>query len=142
MTRALVAAILVVATLVAGALIFGAASEEPAALGPGPVTVELGIHHSRFSWDRIDVRPGTTVRFVVTNDDPIPHELIAGGDVVHDRHAAGTEVEHGTVPGEVSLPPGATGVTELAFDRPGTFRFACHLPGHLAYGMSGEVVVG
>ena len=110
-------------------------------LGPGPVTVELAIDHSRFSVERIVVRPGSLVRFVVSNDDPIGHELVVGDDDVHARHATGTEAAHPPVPGEVSLRPGEVGVTVVRFDAPGTYRFACHLPGHLAYGMEGEVVV-
>ena len=118
-----------------------ASSEADERLGPGLVTVEVGIEHSRFSTDELHVRPGTVVRFVVRNDDPIPHELIVGGDEVHERHAAGTEAFHPPVPGEVSVGPGETGLTVYEFDEAGTFRFACHLPRHLEYGMEGEVVV-
>ena len=110
-------------------------------LGPGEVSVELGIEHSRFSFDRLQVRPGTTVRFRVRNTDPIGHELIVGDDEVHRRHATGTEALHPPVPGEVSVGPHETGLTTYAFDEPGTVDFACHLPGHLGYGMKGVVVV-
>jgi hypothetical protein len=56
------------------------ASAEPAdrTLGPGTVTVEIEIRHSRFIVDDLAVRPGTDVRFVVHNRDPIRHELIVG----------------------------------------------------------------
>ena len=111
------------------------------ALGPGSVTVDLSIDHSRFSAERVVVRPGSQVRFVVTNDDPIGHELIVGDDDVHARHATGTEPAHPPAHGELSLRPGEVGQTVVRFDVPGTYRFACHLPGHLAYGMEGEVVV-
>lgn len=110
-------------------------------LGPGEVSVELGIEHSRFSFDRLQVRPGTTVRFQVRNTDPIAHELIIGDDEVHHRHAIGTEALHAPVPGEVSVGPHETGLTTYTFDQPGTVLFACHLPGHLGYGMKGVVVV-
>ena len=120
----------------------GTAAGERHPLGPGPATVELDIHHSRFSQERVDIRPGTVLRFVVTNGDPILHELVVGDDAVHARHATGTEAAHPAVPGEVSVRPGEVGETTLRFDQPGTFAFACHLPGHLRYGMHGEVVVG
>lgn len=45
-------------------------------LGPGLVTVRMGIHHSAFSRSVIRVEPGTLVRFVVVNGDPIAHELV------------------------------------------------------------------
>jgi uncharacterized cupredoxin-like copper-binding protein len=110
-------------------------------LGPGNVTVELAVRHSRFLPDRLAVAEGTTVRFVVANEDPIDHELIVGGPDVHARHETGTEAEHGAVPGEVSVPAGTTRETTFRFDDAGTVRFACHLPKHLDYGMKGEVAV-
>jgi uncharacterized cupredoxin-like copper-binding protein len=120
----------------------GAATSDGPSLGPGPATVAIDIHHSRFSRERINLEPGTLLRFVVTNDDPIVHELVVGDETVHARHAAGTEAVHPPVPGEVTVRPGEVGVTSMRFDHPGTFVFACHLPGHLRYGMHGEVVVG
>jgi uncharacterized cupredoxin-like copper-binding protein len=110
-------------------------------LGPGEVTVELGIEHSRFSFDRLEVRPGTTVRFEVRNTDPIAHELIVGDHGVHRRHATGTEAFHPPVPGELSVGPHEAGSTTFTFDAPGTVVFACHLPGHLDYGMVGDIVI-
>ena len=112
-----------------------------AVLGPGEVSVELAIEHSRFGFDRLHVRPGTTVRFEVRNTDPIGHELIVGDEAVHRRHTTGSEASHPPVPGELSVGPHETGSTTYAFDEPGTVVFACHLPGHLDYGMKGEVVV-
>ena len=48
---------------------------------------------------------------------------------------------HPPVPGEVSVGPNATASTIYVFDEPATVEFACHLPGHLAYGMRGEIEV-
>ena len=145
MKRPLAVAIAVVTAAAAtatGYAVDARASSEPEEhLGPGLVTVEMGIEHSRFSTDELHVRPGTVVRFVVRNDDPIPHELIVGGDDVHARHAKGTEAFHPPVPGEVSVGPGETGLTVYEFDEAGSFQFACHLPRHLEYGMEGQVVV-
>ena len=112
-----------------------------AALGPGEATVMLEIDDSRFSTDRVVVRPHTEVRFVVVNNDPINHELIVGGPDVHDRHRDGKEQEHPPVPGEVSVGPDEVASTTYHVGESGTVEFACHLPGHLAYGMVGEVVV-
>jgi plastocyanin len=108
-------------------------------LGPGPVTVDLRIEHSRFVPDRVLVRPGTLVTFRVRNRDPIGHELIVGGPDVHRRHESGHEAFHPPVPGEVSVPAGTTAATTLPIED--TVVFACHLPGHLAYGMRGRVEV-
>ena len=118
-----------------------ASGSDDGTLGPGRATVELGIEHSTFSTDRIVVEAGTTLTFAVDNGDPIGHELIVGPPEVHARHESGTEAAHAPVPGEVTVPALAQASTTYAFDDPGTFTFACHLPGHVAYGMVGEVVV-
>lgn len=138
---------LAAAAIVAGAVTAGGyavaagGSDRGEALGPGEATVMLEIDDSRFSTDRIVVRPGTDLRFVVVNDDPIDHELIVGGPEVHQRHQDGKEKEHPPVPGEVSVGPGEIVTTTYHLHDPGTVTFACHLPGHLAYGMVGEIVV-
>jgi uncharacterized cupredoxin-like copper-binding protein len=114
-------------------------SEEP--LGPGRASLNLDIEHSRFSEDRIRVRRGTTLRIVVDNGDPIGHELIVGPPEVHARHAEGTEATHDPVPGEVTAPALRRVETTYTFDELGSVTFACHLPGHVAYGMVGEFEV-
>jgi uncharacterized cupredoxin-like copper-binding protein len=118
-------------------------NDDPAedALGPGTVTVELELHHSRFRPARLRVVEGTTVRFVVHNTDPIDHELIVGDDAVHRRHEQGSEPFHEPKPGEVSVLAGETGETTYHFSERGTVVMACHLPRHLTYGMRGEVEV-
>jgi uncharacterized cupredoxin-like copper-binding protein len=136
----------VVVAVVFGAVLIGghavARPGEPTSevRGPGEVTVTLTIHHSRFSPDHLQVRPDTTVRFVVRNNDPINHELIIGDDGVHRRHEAGTEPVHPPRPGEVSVAAGTTAETTFHF-RSASVLYACHLPGHFRYGMSGLVDV-
>jgi uncharacterized cupredoxin-like copper-binding protein len=105
------------------------------------VTVEVRVDHSLFDTTEIRVVEGTRLRFVVANGDPINHELIVGGPEIHPRHANGTEAEHPSMPGEVSVGPNDTSITTQRFDEPGRFEFACHLPGHYEYGMHGVVVV-
>jgi uncharacterized cupredoxin-like copper-binding protein len=110
--------------------------------GTGAVTVVLDIEHSRFLPERVGVAAGTEVTFVLRNGDPIGHELIVGDDALHELHESGTHASHGARSGEVSVAPGAEARTTVSFDEEGRVRFACHLPGHVAYGMEGEVVVG
>jgi uncharacterized cupredoxin-like copper-binding protein len=136
------------ALVVAGATAAGAyattgnaqAAPDPV-LGPGLVTVDVDIHYSRFSFSTLRVHQGTLVRFLVHNGDPIHHEFIVGDAAVHLRHERGTESTHPPVPGEVSVAPDDVGETFYRFDTAGRFEFACHLPGHLAYGMKGWVRV-
>jgi uncharacterized cupredoxin-like copper-binding protein len=137
----LVLAVTASVTGVGYALDASAANPEMVPLGPGDVTVEIDIHHSRFQPDRLAVVVGTRVRFLVVNDDPIHHELITGGPEVHIRHAKGTEAEHPSIPGEVTVSPNGMAITTFTFDEAGTFEFACHLPGHYEFGMRGVIEV-
>ena len=110
MKRAAVASVaaIVVALAVLGggyAVAGTAGADSKPALGPGLVTVDIGIRYSKFSLSALEVRPGTTVRFLVHNDDPIHHEFIVGDAAVHARHAQGSEAVHPPVPGEVSVEP-------------------------------------
>ena len=146
MTRALaIAAALAVAVAAAAATVLDGVGASPrAAVGPGTVTVDVGIEHSRFSLagpGELRVRRGTTVRFVVRNDDPIAHELIVGGPDVHLRHADGHEASHPPVAGEVSVPADGRASTTYVFHAPGPVEYACHLPRHYQYGMHGIVEV-
>lgn len=141
--RLIVAAALATTVVVTG-VGYGVASglENPkATLGPGDVTVEIGIEYSQFLPERLTVTEGTRVRFLVVNGDPIHHEFITGGRDVHLRHANGTEAEHPSRPGEVSVEPNGRAMTTFTFDQPGVYEFACHLPGHYEYGMRGEIEV-
>jgi uncharacterized cupredoxin-like copper-binding protein len=124
-----------------GAAVSAAGDADAAPLGPGVVRVEVGIHHSRFDLGELRVREGTLLEVVVRNDDPIDHELVIGDAAVHARHRDGTERRHPPVPGEVSVAPGDTAMTFVELDEPGTVAYACHLPGHVAYGMAGEIQV-
>ena len=141
--RWLAASAAVAAGVAAAGFVVAAAGTEdrPDPLGPGDVTVELRVDHSLFEQTEIRVVEGTRLRFVLDNHDPINHELIVGGPEVHARHARGSEPRHPSVPGEVSVGPNEVGVTTLRFDEPGTYEFACHLPGHYEYGMHGVVEV-
>ncbi len=112
--------------------------------GPGSdKTIELTARFSTFSPAHIEVAPGTTVKFLVHNLDPIGHELIVGDAGVHERHENGTEAYHPPRPGEVSVPAGESRATTFTFgDEAGEqVEFGCHLPGHWAYGMRGTVTV-
>lgn len=129
--------------LLGGVLVAAGLALSGCSAGPSERTVELTVHHSQFSVGELRVRPGETVRFVLRNTDPIPHELIVGDQSVQDVHEAGTEAHHADRPGEVSVAPGKTAVTTYRFGSAGgRLLFGCHLPGHWAYGMKGTIVVG
>jgi uncharacterized cupredoxin-like copper-binding protein len=129
-----------VALVLAGALLVGALVGWGRA-GEAARTVDLTIHFSRFDASSIAVSPGETVRFVIHNEDPIDHEFIVGDRRVQRVHENGTEPSHGAKPGEVTVPAGATVETTYTFPAaPEHIEFACHLPGHYAFGMHGLFV--
>jgi uncharacterized cupredoxin-like copper-binding protein len=123
------------------ALVAVAAACRPAAADEGIETVEITIHYSRFDPSTLEFPPGTTVRFVVHNTDPIDHEFILGDTWVQDVHELGTEAHHPPRPGEMSVPAATTRTTTYTLTNPGTLIFGCHLPGHYAFGMRGLVTV-
>ena len=127
--------------LLALSLVALAAACAPASASPTVRTVRIGIHYSAFSLATIDVDPGETVRFVVSNSDPIDHEFIIGDQAVQIAHERGTEAFHPPRPGEITIPAGQTVETTYTFGARDLI-FGCHLPGHYTYGMRGIISVG
>lgn len=125
----------------AGAVLLSAAGCAPhrPADNPATRTVVVRIHHSHFVPAALEFEEGSNIRFLIRNTDPIDHEFILGDSDVQARHEKGTEPEHGEVPGEVSVPAGEERSTSYRFVQPGRLIFACHLPGHYAYGMKGTI---
>jgi uncharacterized cupredoxin-like copper-binding protein len=130
------------ALALAGLLVLGWAVMALAGSGD---KVPVDIKYSRFEPDEIRIEAGQEVTFVIYNDDPIDHEFILGDAIVQARHEQGRQRQHhGEVPGERSVPAGQEAATTYAFPASlsgRTLEFACHLPGHYAYGMHGTVRV-
>ena len=99
----------------------------------------------RFKPDRISVKRGETIRFIVRNTGNLRHEMVLGTIDEMKEHAEmmrkKPEMEH-TDPNQVSVEPGKTGELIWRFTRDGTFDFACLEPGHLEAGMAGKILVG
>jgi uncharacterized cupredoxin-like copper-binding protein len=137
--------ILLAATLAVLALA-GAACGRADAQGRSHLTVEVTIHHSTFRPSSFTFERGTSVTFVIRNTDPIEHEFIVGDQAVqyYMEHTAHPKHD-GSVPGQISVPPGTTRSTTYTFTdvthRPSDMEFACHLPGHFRYGMHGPITV-
>jgi len=89
----------------------------------------------------IAVHRGETVRFTLVNEDPITHEFIIGTAAQQEAHEHGPNIDHNSLPGQASLGPGETRVISFTFGAPGALIFACHRPGHYAYGMRGTITI-
>ncbi len=98
----------------------------------------------RFTPDRIEVRNGETIRFVLQNQGQLRHELVLGEPEALRRHAAMMQMmpdmQH-SGPNMASLAPGESGQLIWKFTRAGIVTFACLQSGHLEAGMRGAVAV-
>jgi uncharacterized cupredoxin-like copper-binding protein len=113
-----------------------------AASGSPPVrTVHVVMRYSRFVPSTIAVPAGTTVRFVLENHDPIPHEFILGSAADQLRHERGAPRSHDGLPGQASLAVGETQTLLVTFLRRGIVLMGCHRPGHDHFGMRGVALV-
>ena len=98
----------------------------------------------RFTPEKITVKRGQTVRFMVTNSGRLKHEMVLGTAKELREHAElmkkFPEMEHDD-PNELSLDGGKTGELVWQFTKAGIFDFACLQPGHYDAGMHGKIAV-
>ena len=98
----------------------------------------------RFTPDKIDVKQGDTIKFVIKNTGKVMHEMVLGNKKDLDEHAAlmlkfpGMEHEE---PYMAHVAPGKTGQIVWTFNKPGSFDFACLIAGHYQAGMVGKINV-
>jgi uncharacterized cupredoxin-like copper-binding protein len=120
---------------------------------PSKVTRTITIDMSddmRYRPASIDVKQGETVRFIVANKGATAHELVLGTRSEIDKHAnamksppppaAHSHHVH-AAPSMVHLDAGKSGEIVWRFNRPGTFEYACLVPGHYEAGMKGTISV-
>ena len=108
-------------------------------------TIQLEMDDSmRFTPSTVNVKLGDTIRFVLKNKGKALHEWVLGSEAELKEHAAmmskSPNMRHNEVH-MVHVQPGEMEEVTWHFNRPGTFNFACLLPGHFDAGMSGTVVV-
>lgn len=108
-------------------------------------TIEVAMLDTmRFAPDRIEVKQGETVRFVVRNDGKVLHELVIGTKPELDKHAAMMVkfpgMEHDE-PYMAHVAAGKRGELVWTFNRAGDFDFACLIAGHYQAGMVGKIRV-
>ena len=98
----------------------------------------------RFEPDRLEVRQGQTIRFVLKNDGRQMHEFVLGTRDELEAHAAlmvkFPNMEHDE-PYMAHVPPGESREVVWNFNRAGDFRFACLIAGHYSAGMTGKIKV-
>ena len=98
----------------------------------------------RFYPDTVSVKAGETIRFFLTNNGDLEHEMVLGSMEELTAHAemmrSMPDMQH-TEPNMARLKPGQRGGIIWQFDKAGTVHFACLIPGHMEAGMVGLVEV-
>lgn len=108
-------------------------------------TIEIAMGDDmRFAPDRLEVKRGDTVRFVIRNKGQLKHELVIGTRKELDQHAALMAkfpgMEHDE-PYMAHVAPSRAGELVWNFNRAGEFDFACLIAGHYQAGMYGKIKV-
>lgn len=114
-------------------------------------TVEVLLKDIAFEPDRLQVKAGETVRFVLINQGQLPHEFNLGDKVMHVEHQkqmlamaghvhGGTAHDHDTA-NTVLVMPGKRAELTWTFRGSAPIEFACNVPGHYQAGMVGPVTI-
>jgi uncharacterized cupredoxin-like copper-binding protein len=145
----------------------GNAAGEPGKKADVSRTLEIDMTENRYSQEKITVKAGETIRFMIHNKGELVHEFNIGTPTMHKGHqkemmmmvdhgvleadrinharmkmdmGGGRTMEHND-PNSALLEPGKSKTIIWKFSNAGTFEFACNVPGHYDAGMVGELEV-
>ncbi|MFV3131633.1 cupredoxin domain-containing protein [Niveispirillum sp. KHB5.9] len=152
----------------------GAGNEAAPAGQPGKAsattrTVQIEMADISYNLEKLDVKAGETIRFIVVNKGELLHEFsiaTAAGHAEHQKKMA-MMVDHGMLtatginkdmakmdhsamgmghmdhddPNSILVEPGKQGELVWTFAQGGTLEFACNIPGHYEAGMVGKISV-
>lgn len=94
----------------------------------------------KFKPDKLELKPGETVTFVVSNEGDQVHEFVLGDRDYQESHeeamAAGAMHHDGNA---VTVGPGETQKLTWTFPRKGEVLYGCHVQGHYEAGMVGAI---
>ena len=98
-----------------------------------------------FDPENVQVEVGEVITFKVTNAGDLPHEFTLGPEDVQQEHedemAEMNGMEMDGDANAIAVPAGSTSELTWQFTEPGTVLFGCHVTGHYAAGMVGEIDV-
>lgn len=110
------------------------------------MTIEMreGTGQMSYSPDKIVISVGEQIRFVLKNLGELDHEFLLDSLENNAKHKVEMEknptMEHDE-PNGARVKPKKSAEVLWRFTKPGTFEFACLIPGHYEAGMKGVVVV-
>ena len=94
--------------------------------------------------DRVEVRKGEQIRFILRNNGELAHEFMLANREENDKHAElmkkYPDMEHDDPNGKTLQTKKSTELV-WKFTKAGEFEFACLIPGHREAGMHGKVIV-
>ena len=107
-------------------------------------TIEITMSEMAFSPFRIEVKRGEQIRFIVRNAGTEDHEFLLATTEDNLKHAEvmkkNPKMEHDD-PNGVRLAPKKSAEILWKFTKAGTFEYACLIPDHRDYGMTGRIIV-
>ena len=108
------------------------------------VAMAEGTGKMMFIPDRVEIKRGEQIKFIIRNNGELAHEFILATTAENLKHAEemkkNPEMEHDDPNGKTVEPKK---VTELVwrFTKAGQFEYGCLIPGHREAGMTGIIVV-
>jgi uncharacterized cupredoxin-like copper-binding protein len=108
------------------------------------VTMEDSDGKMTYVPNRIEVRKGEQIRFVLKNAGALDHEFLLATTAENLKHAElmkkYPEMEHDDPNGKRLKPEGTSEIL-WRFTKKGEFEFSCLIPGHREAGMLGTIIV-
>jgi uncharacterized cupredoxin-like copper-binding protein len=120
---------------------------QPAAPSKADRTIVIqALDTLRFDPAAVDIRSGETVTFKVDNVSAVAHEFDVGDAAFQTQHeqemrAMPSDMVMKDEPTAITLAPGQTKELTFTFFRPAALLYGCHMAGHYAAGMKGEITV-
>lgn len=108
------------------------------------VTMREGDGKMVFVPDRVEIKRGEQIKFVLRNNGELEHEFVLATVEENIKHAEdmkkNPEMEHDD-PNAKRLAPKKSNQIVWLFNKAGTFEYGCLIPGHREAGMIGTIIV-
>jgi uncharacterized cupredoxin-like copper-binding protein len=108
------------------------------------VTMDEADGKMRFVPDRVEIKRGQQVKFVLKNAGLLEHEFVLATSEENIKHAEemkkNPDMEHDD-PNAKRVMPGKGSTILWRFTRRGEFEYGCLIPGHREAGMIGRIIV-
>jgi uncharacterized cupredoxin-like copper-binding protein len=108
------------------------------------VTMKEGDGKMMFIPDKLEIKRGEQVRFILTNFGELEHEFVLASTEENLKHAEemkkNPDMEHDD-PNARRVKPKQKDQIVWRFTKAGQFEYGCLIPGHREAGMTGTIVV-